>query len=158
MPLPFLRMLDLARAMSFDPQFLLEITAALPPDLSDVVLDVMCRWKQRDRSVLFISHRLVEVREHCDRAPCCAMAEVASCSSLRTGGERSQSALGEAAAAIRDDVEHREAVRREDAAPQFEVRNLAAGRALHDVSLGVRAGEVLGLAAWRARVRTCCSR
>ena len=42
-PLPFLRMLDLARAMSLDPQLLLldEITAALPPDLSDVVFDVM---------------------------------------------------------------------------------------------------------------------
>ncbi len=67
-PLPFLRMLDLARAMSLDPQLLLldEITAALPPDLSDVVFDVMRRWKQRDRSVLFISHRLAEVREHCD--------------------------------------------------------------------------------------------
>ncbi|HEY9350916.1 MAG TPA: ATP-binding cassette domain-containing protein, partial [Acidothermales bacterium] len=38
-PLPFLRMLDLARAMSLDPELLLldEITAALPPDLSDVV-------------------------------------------------------------------------------------------------------------------------
>ena len=35
-PLPFLRLLDLARALSFDPQLLMldEITAALPPDLS----------------------------------------------------------------------------------------------------------------------------
>src|SRR5262245_23208710 len=36
LPLPFLRMLDLARALATDPQLLLldEITAALPPDLS----------------------------------------------------------------------------------------------------------------------------
>jgi ribose transport system ATP-binding protein len=150
-PLPFLRMLDLARAMSLDPQLLLldEITAALPPDLSDVVFDVMRRWKQRDRSVLFISHRLAEVREHCDM--CTVLRDGREVASFEpgTGGERQivQAMLGEAAAAIRDDVEHREAVRREDAAPQFEVRNLAAGRALHDVSLGVRAGEVLGLVA-----------
>jgi ribose transport system ATP-binding protein len=67
-PLPFLRMLDLARALVFDPQLLMldEITAALPPDLSERVFAVMGRWKQRDRSVLFISHRLAEVREHCD--------------------------------------------------------------------------------------------
>ncbi|HET9901311.1 MAG TPA: ATP-binding cassette domain-containing protein, partial [Actinomycetes bacterium] len=150
-PLPFLRMLDLARAMSLDPQLLLldEITAALPPDLSDVVFDVMRRWKQRDRSVLFISHRLAEVREHCDM--CTVLRDGREVASFEpgTGGERQivQAMLGEAAAAIRDDVEHREAVRREDAAPQFEVRSLAAGRALHDVSLGVRAGEVLGLVA-----------
>ena len=67
-PLPFLRMLDLARALSFDPQLLLldEITAALPPDLSARVFEVTRRWKERNRSVLFISHRLAEVREHCD--------------------------------------------------------------------------------------------
>ena len=46
-PLPFLRMLDLARALSFDPQLLMldEITAALPPDLSERVFAVMRRWK-----------------------------------------------------------------------------------------------------------------
>ena len=39
-PLPFLRLLDLARALSFDPQLLMldEITAALPPDLSSARL------------------------------------------------------------------------------------------------------------------------
>ena len=68
LPLPFLRMLDLARAVSFDPQVLLldEITAALPPDLSEVVFAVMRRWRERGRAVLFISHRLAEVRAHCD--------------------------------------------------------------------------------------------
>ena len=68
LPLPFLRMLDLARALAFDPQLLVldEITAALPPDLSERVFAVMQRWKERNRSVLFISHRLAEVRTHCD--------------------------------------------------------------------------------------------
>ena len=44
-PLPFLRMLDLARALTYDPQLLIldEITAALPPDLSERVFAVMRR-------------------------------------------------------------------------------------------------------------------
>src|ERR671915_223398 len=70
LPLPTLRMLDLARALARDPQLLLldEITAALPSDLADRVFTVMREWRERGRSVLFISHRLAEVTATCDRA------------------------------------------------------------------------------------------
>jgi ribose transport system ATP-binding protein len=53
-PLPTLRMLDLARALARDPQLLLldEITAALPSDLAEKVFDVMREWRERGRSVL----------------------------------------------------------------------------------------------------------
>ena len=37
-----------------------------PPDLSERVFNVMRVWKERNRSVLFISHRLAEVQAHCD--------------------------------------------------------------------------------------------
>ncbi len=70
LPLPTLRMLDLARALARNPQLLLldEITAALPSDLAERVFLVMRRWRDEGRSVLFISHRLKEVRAMCDRA------------------------------------------------------------------------------------------
>src|SRR3954469_13261903 len=47
LPLPTLRMLDLARALSYDPQLLLldEITAALPSDLAERVFAVMREWR-----------------------------------------------------------------------------------------------------------------
>ena len=69
-PLPLLRMLDLARALARDPQLLIldEITAALPADLAERVFDVMRRQKESGRSALFITHRLREVIAHCDRA------------------------------------------------------------------------------------------
>ena len=69
-PLPMLRMLDLARALARDPQLLLldEITAALPSDLAERVFTVMRDWRERGRSVLFITHRLAEVIATCDRA------------------------------------------------------------------------------------------
>ena len=70
LPLPTLRMLDLARALARDPQLLMldEITAALPSDLAEKVFTVMREWRERGRSVLFISHRLAEVSALCDRA------------------------------------------------------------------------------------------
>ena len=70
LPLPTLRMLDLARALARQPQLLVldEITAALPLDLAERVFHVMRRWRDSGRSVLFITHRLAEVRAVCDRA------------------------------------------------------------------------------------------
>ena len=70
LPLAMLRMIDLARALSHDPQLLLldEITAALPSDLAERVLTVARELRERGRSVLFVSHRLAEVTLLCDRA------------------------------------------------------------------------------------------
>lgn len=69
-PLAVLRLFDLARALAHDPQLLMldEITAALTPEQTDRVFDVMHEWKRMNRSVLFISHRLGEVLSVCDVA------------------------------------------------------------------------------------------
>lgn len=69
-PLAVLRLLDLARALARDPQLLMldEITAALTTDQADYVFDIMREWRDRGRSVLFISHRLGEVLDLCDHA------------------------------------------------------------------------------------------
>jgi ribose transport system ATP-binding protein len=150
-PLPFLRMLDLARALTFDPQLLLldEITAALPPDLSERVFAVMRQWRARNRSVLFISHRLAEVREHCDM--CTVLRDGRDVASFvpGEGGEGAIVAamLGEAAVGVRDEARVRATAAVVGERPAFEARNLGAGRQLHDVSLAVHPGEVLGLAA-----------
>jgi ribose transport system ATP-binding protein len=69
-PLAVLRLLDLARALAHDPQLLMldEITAALTTDQADHVFEVMRELRSRNRSVLFITHRLGEVLAMCDRA------------------------------------------------------------------------------------------
>ncbi|HKO84793.1 MAG TPA: ATP-binding cassette domain-containing protein, partial [Actinomycetota bacterium] len=152
-PLPFLRMLDLARALAFDPQLLLldEITAALPPDLSERVFAITTRWKQRNRSVLFISHRLAEVREHCDM--CTVLRDGRDVASFHPGeGGESQivaAMLGEASAAVRDVARERRAARErtEDERPRLVVRDLLIDRQDAGVSFEVQAGEVLGMAA-----------
>src|SRR3954469_14331120 len=69
LPLASLRIVDLARALALEPDVLLldEITAALPANLTERVLEVVQR-QGSDRSVIFISHRLIEIAAVCDRA------------------------------------------------------------------------------------------
>ena len=69
-PLAVLRIIDLARALAVDPDVLLldEMTAALPADLAEQVLDVVGRQRETGASVIFISHRLLEIGALCDRA------------------------------------------------------------------------------------------
>ena len=63
-------MVDLARALAIEPDVLLldEMTAALPADLTARVLDVVAGHRGTSRSVIFISHRMLEVAGLCDRA------------------------------------------------------------------------------------------
>ena len=150
-PLPFLRMIDLARAVSFDPLVLLldEITAALPPDLSEVVFAVMRRWRERGRAVLFISHRLAEVRAHCDMCTVLRDGREVASFNPAEGGEAQivKAMLGEVAAAVTAPRQPRAAFANRGGTPRLEARGLAVGRALEDVSLEVRDGEVLGVVA-----------
>ncbi len=56
--------------MAIEPDVLMldEMTAALPANLTERVLDVVGRQRGGDRSVIFISHRMIEIAAVCDRA------------------------------------------------------------------------------------------
>ena len=64
LPLASLRIIDLARALAIEPDVLMldEMTAALPANLTERVLEVIGRQRGGDRSVIFISHRSEERR------------------------------------------------------------------------------------------------
>ena len=141
-PLPALRLLDLARALSRDPRLLMldEITAALPSDLAERVFAIMKQWREQGRSVLFITHRLAEVTALCDRATILRDGADVGVMVPSEGGEAQivEMMLGpEAAAAARAATEtgHDEAVAiererievtglRDDEIPALEVRGL----------------------------------
>jgi ribose transport system ATP-binding protein len=159
LPLPMLRMIDLARALARDPQLLLldEITAALPSDLAERVFAVMRGQREKGRSVLFITHRLKEVIQSCDRATILRDGGAVATIVPEEGGEQAIVAhmLGEevaraTAAAVAVDADEAPAVAPSDQGatkvPALEVRNLTVA-GLKSVSFSLASGEVLGIAA-----------
>jgi ribose transport system ATP-binding protein len=158
-PLPLLRMLDLARALARDPQLLIldEITAALPADLAERVFDVMQRQKAAGRSALFITHRLREVIAHCDRATVLRDGGDVGTLVPKEGGEEKivEFMLGEEVARAAGSAEETRPRERIEVAAEgptaLEVRGLQVADTLTDVSFALRPGEILGIAALEAQ-------
>jgi ribose transport system ATP-binding protein len=158
LPLPILRMLDLARALTHDPQLLIldEITAALPSNLAERVFGVMRDRRERGRSVLFITHRLAEVIATCDRATILRDGRDVGTMAPQEGGEARivemmlgpEAARAEVKASELDEAELPEAAAgaATEAPAVLEVDDLQVG-GVRGISFTLRRGEVLGLAA-----------
>ncbi|NQV05056.1 sugar ABC transporter ATP-binding protein [bacterium] len=149
-PLAVLRLLDLARALARDPQLLMldEITAALTTDQVTYVFDLMSEWKEMGRSVLFISHRLGEVLEMCDRATILRNGENVAHLELEGVDEV------ELVTAMLGEEILKETATRADTGRDFsdqpivlETRDLSLRDKVVGVSLALRKGEILGLTA-----------
>jgi ribose transport system ATP-binding protein len=159
LPLPMLRMLDLARALAREPQLLLldEITAALPSDLAERVFEVSRQLKEQNRSVLFITHRLAEVIALCDRATVLRDGHDVGTLVPSEGGETQivEYMLGPEAAAAAAHAAQEEAepgrvlipAAAAEGPPALEVRDLRAPGGVEGVSFAVTKGEILGIAA-----------
>lgn len=149
-PLAIQRVLDLARALAVEPDVLLldEMTAALPANLAERVLEVVKAQARTGRSVIFISHRFVEIAALCDRATVLRDGETVGVVDITPGVEERivELMLGEK-------IERRQATARTSSSPaggstpRLGVRNLRLGTKLNDVSFDLHNGEVAGIVA-----------
>ncbi len=152
LPLASLRIIDLARALAIEPDVLMldEMTAALPANLTERVLEVIGRQRGGDRSVIFISHRMIEIAAVCDRATVLREGETVGVVDVDQGSEERivELMLGR----IIDDMPNvaertARSGRATDVTPRISARSLAAGTKLEDVSFDLFPGEVLGVVA-----------
>lgn len=147
--LPTLRMIDLARALSHDPELLIldEITAALPIDLANKVIEIMNTQKKKGKSVVFISHRLAEIESICDWVTVLRDGiDVDSFEAIKKIEERIVSAmLGTNHSVGNAKLNSNKSLK--EAKTFLELVNLSGGKNLTDVSFKIKKGEVLGVAA-----------
>ncbi len=149
LPLPTLRLIDLARALAAEPDILLldEITAALPADLAQHVFAVARQWRAQGRSVIFISHRLAEISALCDRATVLRDGVTVGVVDPAQGGEERIVALMLGAPPEQPAAAGIAAAAAPAGPPALRVEGLRNGEKLRDVSFSLAAGEVLGVAA-----------
>jgi len=153
LPLAWLRVIDLARAIAIEPDVLMldEMTAALPANLTERVLEVIGGQRGGKTSAIFISHRMIEISAVCDRATVLREGETVGVVDVTSGSEERivELMLGEIVGQMpaRSSRATASKTHGEDIPPRLEGRGLSHGMELQDVSFQVRPGEVLGVVA-----------
>jgi ABC-type uncharacterized transport system ATPase subunit len=142
--------IEIVRALMQDPKFLIldEPTAVLTPQEADQLFVVLERLKSEGRAILYISHKLEEVKRLCDTATILRMGKkVATCN------PRVETAASLARMMVGADIkEVKAAAGRQTTVPRLVVNDLCLepddphGVRLEHVSLELKGGEILGIA------------
>jgi ABC-type uncharacterized transport system ATPase subunit len=142
--------IEIVRALMQNPKLLIldEPTAVLTPQEADRLFETLQRLKGEGRAILYISHKLDEVKRLCDTATVLrAGKKVATCDPRReTAASLARMMVGAEIGEVKA------ASDRAPAGPRLIVRDLTLepddphGVRLDHVSLEVRGGEILGIA------------
>ncbi len=142
--------IEIVRALMQDPKFLIldEPTAVLTPREADQLFIVLERLKDEGRAILYISHKLDEVKRLCDTATILRGGrKVATCN------PKAETAASLARMMVGTEIkEVKPATQRQTTVPRLVVNDLSLapddphGVRLQHISLELRGGEILGLA------------
>jgi len=138
------QLVEVCKALAFDARLLIldEPTTMLTRREIDRLFAVMRALRERGMTLVYVSHKLAEVKAICDRVIV-----------LKDGELVHEAAIGEIEPAEmarrmvgRELREIHPPKRRAEGPPVLEVRGLSSPGAFADVSFAVRGGEILGLA------------
>lgn len=139
---------EIIRCLLQDPKLLImdEPTSVLTPQEVEILFQTLRKLQSEGTSILYISHKLEEIRALCDQATILRLGKVvATC----TPREESARSMAEMMVGATLHVPERAAKAEGAEVLRLERLSLASasqfGTALKDVSLSVRAGEVLGI-------------
>src|SRR5262249_38386627 len=142
--------IEIVRALMQNPKLLIldEPTAVLTPGEADQLFAVLRRLKEEGRAILYISHKLDEVKRLCDTATILrAGRKIATCDPRReTAASLARMMVGAEVGPVRPSSARRTSV------PRLVVTNLSLepddphGTRLKSISLAVKGGEILGIA------------
>jgi len=141
--------IEIVRALLQNPKLLIldEPTSVLTPQEADQLFVTLAALKAEGRSILYISHKLDEVRRLCDRATILRLGKV-----VATASPHEETAASLARLMVGTEVKEVRAVAHAPGANRLVVAGLslpaqdAHGTSLKDISLTVRSGEIVGIA------------
>src|SRR3954451_17238607 len=142
--------IEIVRALMQNPKFLIldEPTAVLTPQEADQLFTVLDRLKAEGRAILYISHKLEEVKRLCDTATILRGGK-----KISTCNPKAETAASLARMMVGIEIKEVKAVAgRETTVPRLVVNDLSLepddphGVRLKHISLEVKGGEILGIA------------
>src|SRR6201990_2308144 len=142
--------IEIVRALMQNPKFLIldEPTAVLTPQEADQLFVVLTRLKQEGRAILYISHKLDEVKRLCDTATILRGGKKVS-----TCNPKAETAASLARMMVGSEIKQvKAAATRNITLPRLVVNDLSLepddphGVRLRNISLELRGGEILGIA------------
>lgn len=137
------QMVEIARALASDSRVIImdEPTAPLTPREVATLFDIVRRLKAEGRSIIFISHRLAEVRELCDRVT--IFRDGRKVATDRTGALSDTDIIRLMIG--RPIKEYAGSGAATPGAPALQVTGLTRPGLFHDISFTLHKGEILGL-------------
>jgi general nucleoside transport system ATP-binding protein len=140
---------EILRCLAQDPRLIIldEPTSVLTPQEADALFATLNKLTAEGRSILYISHKLDEVRAHCQRATILRQGQViATCRPAdHSTREIAEMMLGNVAPAVRRNTTQSGPARLKLVSLSSRA-NAEAGPAIKDAALTVHAGEIVGIA------------
>jgi len=143
--LPERQMVEIAKAVRHEPRllFLDESTSALGEGAADWFTHLLSKLRDKDTTLVFITHRLGEVREHCDHATVLRNGEAVG---ELTIDEADEDAVVKMMIGRSMDQAFPDRRAAQERPVTLKTKHLGYQRAFHDVDLELREGEILGVA------------
>ncbi len=143
-----LQLVEIVKALSRDPTFLIldEPTSSLERQQVDGLFSLLRELKRSGMSMVFISHRMHEVEQICDSIVVLRSGKTAGTVDLSGGSPVNYDTVVNLITGNREIAAHAGRHGSGPAGPLLEVRGLGDGQRLHDISLDVRKGEIVGIA------------
>ena len=146
------QLVEIAKALTFHSKILImdEPTASLTDREVTALFEIIENLKRQGVSIVYISHRLEEIFEICDRVTVIRDGEFISCRDVKDTTK----------ASLVSDMVGREVTsyypkQEVEIGPvQIELKDIRQGELLHGVSLNVRKGEIVGLSGLAGAGRT----
>ncbi|MCC7322045.1 MAG: ABC transporter ATP-binding protein [Rubellimicrobium sp.] len=139
---------EIIRCLLQNPRLLImdEPTSVLTPQEVEILFQTLRKLRDEGTSILYISHKLEEIRALCDRATILRLGRVVGACDPRAASAHELAEL-----MVGSSLRPPARAARAEGDTVLEIRGLSApspsafGTALHDISLALRKGEVLGI-------------
>lgn len=145
LPLAQRQLIEITRVLSYEPRILVldEPTAALAEEETELLFRILHRLREQGIAIIYISHRFKEILAHCDHATVLRNGKVVSAQPLAGVSEADliELTLGEKP----EQFFHADKEYTSSGDVLIELQGLSVGRAVRDVNLTLRRGEIVGL-------------